>query len=169
MELANRINVFDHWYNMSSDHRVWKRWNTEESAIKREIAKLSAIEAKEVFAMLSDRAKETEFGKAIEAMIPKPVSIHSRVFTAAWNYLKAGAAANLSEALKKAWAMIKGILSKIGERLSFAYTKTDGSYRKATGTISSVFVSKAGDTIVRYMDDLKGGYRSFKLDSSNLK
>lgn len=162
MELATRINDFNHYYHMTSDQKNWRKWNAEEKAINKEIEGLSSDDAKSILALLTD--KTTEFVKAVAALIKEEVSIHSKVMKSAWAYIKSGKVANLSDALKRAWKLLKGFADIAGHRLTFGYRKSCGTPRTAVGTISSVSISKAGATVVTYFDELKQGYRSFHLD-----
>jgi len=74
-----------------------------------------------------------------------------------------------SEALTKAWKVIKLKRQMRTERVQFTYRKKDGSIRKAAGTTSTKFFSydrkterKPCPTLVTYFDLEKNGFRRFK-------
>lgn len=75
-----------------------------------------------------------------------------------------------SEAMKKAWAIVKLKTAMYRGNAIFAYKKIDGTIRFADGTLSHEVVpvtneggKKANDTLVTYWDNEAHGWRSFKI------
>lgn len=91
----------------------------------------------------------------------------TRLFKTAWAI--ASKYASFSEALKAAWKAIK-LASKLKSGIvSFAYTKVDGSIRKALGTLKDVpdtlGVKKVNYSLFTYFDIEADSYRCAKIEN----
>jgi len=91
------------------------------------------------------------------------------VMTQAWAFIKKNGF-SLSEALKKAWALLKLKAAMTQKIVKFYYQKVDGSLREAYGTLNSSLIPaiagtddrKRNDTVQVYFDTEKSEWRSFK-------
>lgn len=89
------------------------------------------------------------------------IKIQAKVFKTAWQILKGGFAFNLSEALKKAWIIIK-INKGIPTPISFA--KETGELRDANAVLTgSLDTIQNGFVKFVEMIDGKAQWRSFRI------
>lgn len=84
------------------------------------------------------------------------------IFTTAWQMLRAGFAATLSEALRRAWAIIK---MTTGKPLNITYEMVHGGIRRAT-VLHVTDISTVSKGYLRYLEDIGGGvivWRTFRI------
>lgn len=86
----------------------------------------------------------------------------SKVFKTAWTILKSGFAFNLSEALKKAWAIVKISMGK-ATQIVFAKEGT-GELREATAVLTGS-LDTVSNGFVRFVEMVDGvaQWRSFRI------
>lgn len=92
----------------------------------------------------------------------------SKIFKLAWQFVKKNGFTK-SEALKKAWQNYKLVEKMKMQIVKFYFTKVDGSYREAYGTLNEKLTPQTGDsgrrkndTVQVYFDTEKSEWRSFK-------
>lgn len=93
----------------------------------------------------------------------------SNIMRRAWILFRATGKA-FSICLTKAWALYRLIARMRTGAVSFAYAKTDGTLRRAKGTLQGVAALIKGtgtDTpqTVRYYDLEAGAFRSFRIEN----
>lgn len=75
---------------------------------------------------------------------------------------------NRSEAMRRAWAIVKMMFSKSSNEVEkFTFTKDNGEERQAEGFLRNAFTSKAGAVVIGFVQ-LDGGFRSFRADRLNI-
>lgn len=92
----------------------------------------------------------------------------SQLFKMAHTMLRKAEAANLSEALTKAWKALKLKAAMMAGNVAFAFRKLNGEIRQAVGTLVNVAYTaknttrKAGPAdVICYFDVEKNAFRSF--------
>jgi len=174
-QLANRLQGFDYYFEMSDSSRVWDKWSMEKDRIKQELKELASEDLIQVKSLLTLDDSTllrhfTEF-KGLQEPTEKR-SIKSEVFTTAWNLVKSGVASTISRALVLAWRRVK-ILSSLRKGIAyFTYIKASGEAREAIGTLNQGnyrYVPKGSNRasrldVVKYFDIGVRGWRSFRLD-----
>ncbi len=87
--------------------------------------------------------------------------LNAKVFKTAWSIFKSGFAANFSQALKKAWVIIKMSQGKV---VKFQFAKETGELREATA-VQTGSLETIANGFVRFIEmvDGKGQWRSFKI------
>lgn len=93
----------------------------------------------------------------------------TKVFRQAYGMMKS-TGKHFSICLAKAWALYRLAKAMRKGIVSFAYEKTDGSLRKAKGTLKEVqgLVKGTGTenfTTMRYFDVEAAGFRSFRIEN----
>lgn len=85
----------------------------------------------------------------------------AKVFRTAWQMLKGGFAFNLSEALKKAWAIVK---ISMGKTTQITFAKETGEIREATAVLTGSLETIA-QGFVRFVEMVDGAaqWRSFRI------
>lgn len=93
------------------------------------------------------------------------------LFKTAWSLIK-NQRCSKSEALRKAWELLKLRKSMRKGVVSFVFKKVDGSIRKALGTLNlgssnyeSNNESKKNNAIFTYFDLQKEAFRCFKIEN----
>lgn len=93
------------------------------------------------------------------------------LFKTAWNLIK-NHSCTKSEALHKAWELLKLRKSLRKGVVSFIFKKVDGSVRRALGTLNLGSSNKESDTehkrnesIFTYFDLQKDAFRCFKIEN----
>ena len=120
--LAERINSFNFYYEMSDDNGKWLIANREEEEIIAELSTLSTEELREVKASFTADEGEinryfSEFFANLPEPTPEPVketkvkSTHSRVFIAAWAMFKEELFKTFGEALTQLGSIGAGVLT----------------------------------------------------------
>lgn len=96
-------------------------------------------------------------------------NFRTKVFTQAHELMQA-THKTFAVCLAKAWALYRLSKRMSSGVVSFCYEKTDGTLRKAKGTLKEVehLIKGTGTTIystVRYFDVEADGFRSFKIEN----
>jgi hypothetical protein len=100
----------------------------------------------------------------------KPVSIRSKVFTAAWYFLRKGIYENMSQALKAAWKAIKIKAAMKTSVVTLKFRKTDGTIRiaQATLNLSTPYIAKKEDKytpdVLKFYDQSVEAWRSARIE-----
>jgi hypothetical protein len=93
------------------------------------------------------------------------------VFTTAWQFIKDGICATISDALKLAWNKFK-LITQLKSGVSyFRFRKSDGTQREAIGTLNNTnfqYESKGSDrkpnpALITYWDLEKRAFRSLNM------
>lgn len=96
----------------------------------------------------------------------------SELFKVAHAMVRKAKAANISEALKQAWKVMKVKAAMLVGKVAFAYRKMDGQIRKAVGTLNNInYTPKTPANgkprgarpadVICYFDIEAKGFRSF--------
>lgn len=93
----------------------------------------------------------------------------TQLFKMAHAMVRKAAFGTFGEALRKAWQVLKLRAMMLAGKVEFAFRKTDGSIRKAIGTLHNINYTPATGKVRRekpvdqicYFDVEKNSYRSF--------
>lgn len=93
----------------------------------------------------------------------------SNIMRRAWTIYRA-TGKTFSVCLSRAWALYRLIRRMRAGVVSFAYEKTDGTLRRAKGTLRDVSAlvkgtGKETPATVRYYDVESAGFRSFRIEN----
>lgn len=93
----------------------------------------------------------------------------SNIMRRAWTIYRA-TGKSFSVCLSRAWALYRLIRRMRAGVVSFAYEKTDGTLRRAKGTLRDVAAlvkgtGKETPATVRYYDVEAAGFRSFRIEN----
>lgn len=93
------------------------------------------------------------------------MKIQSKVMRMAWDLRHLFS--SFSEALKKAWAIVKLKRDMSNGEVRFKFRKVNGEIREAVGTLNVEYERKgtghATEETVSYWDVISNGFRSFKV------
>lgn len=133
IDLANRINNFDFFYEMSDSSEVWAKGSRNENEIKKELDKLSNNELVALNEMIN--AKRDFVNRYFKNYFDnlEPVKVESRmskVNKAAWYYFKKRIYLTWSECLKAAWKAIKLKAQLLNEKVKITFRKSSGEIRE---------------------------------------
>lgn len=185
-QLTTMIERFDYAYAYCDNDGQYQAAKQQEKEIFAALETITADQAAEIFNSLRhEYFKTAQFGKVLASMMPAPTpeptpepqteapkknSKKVALFQNAWTMFKAGLFNSFAEALKAAWQRLKvtnGLKSGV---LTFVYIKTDGSIRKATGTLTGLNYEAKGSQkqnipqVVKYFDLEAQSFRSFRID-----
>ena len=94
--------------------------------------------------------------------------MRSQVMTLAHALKKQGL--SFSEAIKRAWKVVRIKLAMLTQAVEFAYLKEDGTIRQATGYFGAAPATTNAETkpatglAIRYYDTTCNGWRSFRAE-----
>lgn len=177
-ELADRINNFDSYYEMSDSDRTWTNGNRENMAIKRELSEMTIEERVELRKLITKDAEiVTRYWSDYLDNLPEPTptateanATRSKVFVNAWHYFKKGIYLTFSEALKAAWAAHKVVKALQSGIVSMCYRKATGELREARGTLNLERTATTKDgkgnapDVIKYYDLGREAWRSFRVE-----
>lgn len=180
-QIADQINAFDYFYEMSDDTRKFDLGRKAQAAIKSQLAELSESELIEVRDLLTANMDHVcrYFGKFFNDL-PEPtpaieaaeVSYKSEIFRTAWALFKEGVFESFGRALCAAWKRYK-LVSRLKQGLAyFSFSKATGEVREAIGTLASnnfnynhkTAKKESNPALIKYWDIQKRAFRSCRLD-----
>ncbi|MCB0649441.1 MAG: hypothetical protein KDC49_22385 [Saprospiraceae bacterium] len=161
--LANSINAFDYYYEMSDSDRTYSNGKRSQKAIKEAASEMTAEELMEARKMITVEQEliDRYFAGLFPEIAPEP-SANSELFSIAWTIKKLGLASSFSEALKKAWIIMK---IKLAGNVAITFAKEAGEVRAAKAlSIGNLDTLNRG--FVRYIENIDGkdSWRSFRID-----
>lgn len=164
--LKNRIENFDAYFEMRSCNTRYDKADTDKREIKKLLLELSNVELHQIQSTLSknglhnqNRYFREDFERATAPTPPK--ANKSKIFKTAWQIFKLGFAKTFSNALSKAWTIIK---ISLGQGVNIEYAKDSGEVRTATALqLGSLSTIEKG--FVRYLENINGlnQWRSFNI------
>ncbi len=157
--IADQINNFDYFYEMSDDNSKYENGTQSEKEIKSALSKLTTDQIKEVrtqvtvneewvnryFAQFFQGSPETtpeqvegQRAQDNEEMPSeaKKQSFRAIIFQNAWAMLRKGLFSCFSSALKAAWSKFKLVRSLRNGIAYFSFRKASGELREAIGTLA---------------------------------
>ncbi len=174
--LAEKINNFNSFYEMSDCHNRYMDGESKNAEIKEELKNLSNRELIELRSLItkSEDIVNRYWGEYFENLEPEPTTENPKsiIFKNAWYYFKKGIYVSFGECLRAAWKAYKAVKSLSSGIVSLTYRKATGEIRNATGTLNMSFYtpSKKGvrreskpDTI-KYFDLEKQAWRMFRIE-----
>ena len=160
---ANSINAFDYYYEMSDSDRTYSNGKRSQKAIKDAASGMTTeelIEARKLITV-SQELLDRYFQGMFPEVSPEP-SANSELFSIGWKIKKMGLAGSFSEALKKAWIIMK---IKLAGNVAITFAKETGELRAAKAlSVGSLDTLNRG--FVRYIENIDGkeSWRSFRID-----
>lgn len=160
-------------YNVDSKSEIVKILSNEIEVLEREVEYLTPLDwsndpAIEIFSSY-EAMKLIFILTHITHMIMKTSNFRHKVFCMAYELMRATGKA-FAVCLSRAWALYRLTKQMHKGIVSFAYEKSDGSLRKAKGTLKDIqnLIKGTGSEnykTVRYFDIEANGFRSFKVEN----
>lgn len=177
-QIADQINAFDYFYEMSDSDAKYRAGRKAEATIKSQLSEMSERELIEVRGLLTANIEHVcrYFGKFFndlpEATEASQASYKSEIFRTAWALFKEGVFQSFGRALCAAWKRYK-LVSRLKQGLAyFTFSKATGEVREAIGTLASNNFNynqkstkkEANPALIKYWDIQKRAFRSCRLD-----
>ncbi|MCB0649560.1 MAG: hypothetical protein KDC49_22985 [Saprospiraceae bacterium] len=162
-DFANLINNFDMYFEFSDSEKAYSNGKRAQKAIKETAAQMTTEELMEARKLITVEQEliDRYFAGLFPEIAPEP-SANSELFTIAWTIKKLGLASSFSEALKKAWIIMK---IKLAGNVAITFAKETGEVRAAKAlSIGNLDTLSKG--FVRYVENINGteSWRSFRID-----
>ena len=88
----------------------------------------------------------------------------SLVFVTAWNYIKKGICANMSEALTQAWKEVKLRSLMTAGDVVIEFAKTDGEVTKRVAQQKTKWFKSENVNLVKFFSVTDNGFRACKIE-----
>lgn len=170
--IAKNINAMDVNYQYSDDRKEYKFWNELRLKLIEILCNLSDDDKTLIYS-LCEPEQAAYFGlKAEQLNINTMKTFRTKVFKRAYE-IKRNTGKSFAVALSKAWALYRLTKKlKTTEKVEFTYEKTDGSLRRAIGTligasshIKGTAKTSTDESVLRYWDLGSSGFRSFRVEN----
>jgi hypothetical protein len=173
-EITNRLNNFsNHSFYEMRESRKYDEGNREYNQLKRILKELTTDELIQIKSetTLSTEMMDRYFKDFFQDLKEeKPVSIRSKVFKAAWYYIRKGIYENMSQALKAAWKAIKIKVAMLTGTVTLKFRKTTGEIRTALATLkfdtpyTPKTAAKYTPDVLKFYDKSVEGWRSARIE-----
>lgn len=174
--IANLINNFDTYYEMSDSDRTYNDGRESQRSISRLLEELTTNELVELKSLttIGEDMLMRYFSEYFENLPEptKPETKLSKIMSTAWSYLKKGIFTNMSQALRAAWAKFKIVSRLKSSVVNFTYRKANGELREAIGTLRDgnfQYETKGSNRkekpdVISYYDLGVQGWRAFRIE-----
>lgn len=177
VKIARNINAFDVNYNYIDNGTEYKFWSELYNTIQN---KINALKSDEIEALkkltnsnitifkIVDMKTEVQ-NVEVAATETKKQNVKSKVFSTAWEMVKA-TNKKFAVCLSMAWNLYRLRKRMFSEVVKFAFEKTDGTLRKAKGTLQNVSslikgTGKENLSTFSYFDVDANAFRSFRVEN----
>lgn len=169
--LADKINTHDIHACMSDDSSKWDAEQILFNQINSGLKELSLEDLHDLAGMIKHDSRLRYFDLNELEPLPKPQSIRSKVFTAAWYFFNKGIYETFGQSLKAAWKAIKLKAAMLTSVVILKFRKTDGTIRTALATLKldteykpKRSAAKYTPDVIKFFDRTVDGWRSARIE-----